>query len=176
MTLFGSAARAFAVAIPMTAAALAPAFAGPAEMALLEQYIGTWNGKGTMKADQNEPVTCKMQLSKGNGTKLNLAGRCNMAGATISVAGTIAYVDANNRYEAVMTTGMGGFRGVAIGQKRGETIVFDLKDRAKDDDGKDVAINSAVTLKGGNTMAVSFSATFADSGVTWATSLPFTKS
>ena len=71
MNLFGPVARAVAVAGVLVAAGAMPAFAGPAEMALLESYIGTWNGKGTMKAAQDETVVCKMSLSKGNGTKLN---------------------------------------------------------------------------------------------------------
>lgn len=174
MNLFGPVARALAIAVPLVVSG--PAWAGPAEMALLEQYIGSWNGKGVLQSAENEPVSCKMSLSKGNGTKLNFTGRCSMAGAQLSVAGTIAYVEANKRYEAAMTTGMGGFRGVAIGQKRGDNIVFDLRDRAKDDSGNDVSITSSVTLKGGNTMAVSFKAVFNESGDTISTSIPFSKS
>jgi hypothetical protein len=176
MNLFGPVARAVAIVVPLMMAGAGPAWAGPAEMALLEQYIGSWNGKSVLQAAKDEPVTCKMSLSKGNGTKLNFTGRCSMAGAQISVAGTIAYVEANRRYEAAMTTGMGGFRGVAIGQKRGETIVFDLKDKAKDDSGNDVTINSSVTLKGGNSMSVTFKAVFNQTGDSMATQIPFTKS
>jgi hypothetical protein len=153
-----------------------PAFAGPAEMAVLEPYIGTWNGKGTMKGAETETVVCKMSLSKGNGDKLNLTGRCQLAGAQLSVTGTIAYVDANKRYEAVMNSGIGAFRGVAIGQRKGDSIVFDLKQRATDDSGNDVAISSNVTLTGGDKMAVSFHAQFVSTGDTIDAQIPFTKS
>ena len=81
MNLFGPVARAVAVAGVLMAAGAMPAFAGPAEMALLESYIGSWNGKGTLKGAQEETVVCKMSLSKGNGTKLNYTGRCSLAGA-----------------------------------------------------------------------------------------------
>ena len=176
MNLFGPVTRAVAVAGVLLAAGAMPAFAGPAEMALLENYIGTWNGKGTIKGAQDETVVCKMSLSKGNGTKLNYTGRCSMAGAQLSVTGTIAYVDANKRYEAVMNSGIGGFRGVAIGVKKGDGVVFDLKQRASDDSGNDVSIASTVTLSGGNKMGVSFHAVFNESGDTIDASIPFAKS
>jgi hypothetical protein len=176
MNLFGPLTRAVAVAGVLLAAGAMPAFAGPAEMALLESYIGSWNGKGTMRGAQEETVTCKMSLSKGNGTKLNYTGRCSLAGAQLSVTGTIAYVDANKRYEAVMNSGIGGFRGVAVGVKRGDGIVFDLKQRAEDDSGNDVSVNSSVALSGGNKMNVTFHAVFNESGDTIDATVPFSKS
>ena len=175
MKLFGPVARAVAVAGAILVAGAMPAFAGPAEMAVLEAYIGTWNGKGTLKAAEDETVVCKMSLSKDNGSKLNYTGRCQLAGAQLSVTGTIAYVDANKRYEAVMNSGIGGFRGVAIGQKRGDNIVFDLKQRAEDDAGNDMSIASSVTLSGGNKMAVSFHAVFNETGDTIDAQIPFSK-
>jgi hypothetical protein len=176
MTLFGPVARAAAMAGVLMAAAAMPAFAGPAEMALLESYAGSWTGKGSLKGAQEETVVCKMSLSKGNGTKLNYTGRCSLAGAQLSVTGTIAYVDAKNRYEAVMNSGIGSFRGVAIGVKKGDGIVFDLKQRGTDDSGNDLSIDSTVTLSGGNKMAVRFHAEFNSTGDTIDASVPFSKS
>ena len=175
MKLIGPVARAVAAAGVLLAATAMPAFAGPAEMALLEAYAGTWNGKGTLTGAQQETVTCKMSLSKGNGTKLNYTGRCSLAGAQLSVTGTIAYVEAAKRYEAVMNSGVGGFRGVAIGQKRGNNIVFDLRQRAEDDAGNDISIASTVTLKAGTSMDVVFHAVFNDSGDTIDAKVPFEK-
>jgi hypothetical protein len=175
MKLIGPVTRAVAAAGVLLAAAALPAFAGPAEMALLEAYAGTWNGKGVLTGAQQEPVTCKMSLSKGNGTKLNYTGRCALAGAQLSVTGTIAYVEASKRYEAVMNSGVGGFRGVAIGQKRGDNIVFDLRQRAEDDSGNDVSIASTVTLKGGKSMDVVFHAVFNETGDTIDARVPFEK-
>lgn len=91
------------------------------------------------------------------------------------MTGTIAYVDANKRYEAVMNSGVGGFRGVAIGQKRGDTIIFDLKQRANDDAGNDVSIASSVTLSGGNRIGVKFHAVFNANGDTLDAQIPFAK-
>lgn len=175
MNLFGPVARAAAVAGVLLVSGAAPAFAGPAEMALLEAYIGSWNGKGTLKGASEETVVCKMSLSKGNGSKLNYTGRCSLAGAQLSVTGTIAYVDANNRYEAVMNSGIGDFRGVAVGQKKGDGVVFDLKQRGVDDAGNDMQIASTVTLSGGNKMAVTFHASFVSTGDTIDANVPFTK-
>jgi hypothetical protein len=173
MTLFGPVTRAIIVA-GIVAAGTMPALAGPAEIAALDKYLGTWNGKGQVTGAQTQPVSCKMALSSGNGGKLNYTGRCSLGGAQLSVTGTIAYVDANKRYEAVMNSGVGGFRGVAIGQKQGDKIVFDLKQRADDDQGNDISIAAKVVLSG-SSMAVDFHATFNDTGDTIDAKVPFTK-
>src|SRR3954469_4293740 len=130
------------------AAGSLPALAGPAEISALDKYLGTWNGKGQVSGAQTQPVTCKMALSSGNGGKLNYTGRCSLGGAQLSVTGTIAYSDQNKRYEAVMNSGIGGFRGVAVGQKQGDKIVFDLHQRADDDQGNDISIAASVILSG----------------------------
>ena len=75
-----------------------------------------------------------------------------------------------------MNSGVGGFRGVAIGVKRGDGVVFDLKQRAEDDSGNDVSIASTVSLSGGDKMAVTFHAVFNETGDTIDASVPFTKS
>ncbi|MEO8758009.1 MAG: hypothetical protein ABI398_09710 [Devosia sp.] len=175
MNLFGPLTRAIALAGVLSAGAL-PALAGPADIAALDKYLGTWNGKGTLSGAQIQPVTCKMALSSGNGGKLNYTGRCSLGGAQLSVTGTIAYVDANRRYEAVMNSGVGGFRGVAIGQKQGDKIVFDLHQRADDDAGNDISIASTVVLSGGNSLGVDFHAVFNDTGDKIDATIPFKKS
>ncbi len=174
MKLFGPLMRAIVLACVLVTGAAMPAFAGPAEIAALSEYLGTWNGKGTMTGAQTQPVVCKMSLSSGNGGKLNYTGRCSLAGQQLSVTGTIAYVDANRRYEAVMNSGVGGFRGVAYGQKVGSSIVFDLKQRADDDAGNDISIAAKIVLKG-NAMSVDFHAVFNDTGDTIDAKVPFTK-
>lgn len=164
-----------AIALAGVVAAFAmPALAGPAEIAALDKYLGTWNGKGQVTGAQTNAVTCKMALSSGNGGKLNYTGRCSLGGAQLSVTGTIAYVDANHRYEAVMNSGIGGFRGVAIGQKQGDKIVFDLHQRANDDSGNDITIAAKVTLAG-SAMDVDFHAVFNSNGDKIDAKVPFTK-
>ena len=173
MKLLGSVTRAIAVAGILGASAL-PALAAQSDIDALSKYLGTYTGKGTVTGSQAQSVTCKMQLSSGNGGKLNYTGRCELGGAQLSVTGTIAYSDTNHRYEAVMNSGIGGFRGVAIGQKQGDRIVFDLHQRADDDAGNDITIAAKVVLAG-TSMAVDFHATFNDTGDKIDANVPFTK-
>jgi hypothetical protein len=173
MNLLGPLTRAIVIAGVLGAGAM-PALAGPAEIGALDKYLGTWNGKGQISGAQSQDVTCKMALSSGNGGKLNYTGRCSLGGAQLSVTGTIAYVDANHRYEAVMNSGIGGFRGVAIGQKQGDSIVFDLHQRADDDAGNDITIAAKVVLAGAK-MSVDFHAVFNDTGDKVDANVPFTK-
>ena len=173
MKLLGSVTRAIAVAGILGASAL-PALAAQSDIDALSKYLGTYTGKGTVTGSQAQSVTCKMQLSSGNGGKLNYTGRCDLGGAHLSVTGTNAYSDTNHRYEAVMNSGIGGFRGVAIGQKQGDRIVFDLHQRADDNEGNDITIASTVVLddKG---LSVDFHAVFNQSGDKVDAKIPFTK-
>jgi hypothetical protein len=176
MKLLGRVMRAAAIAAVIGAAVVMPALAADApEIAALKEYLGTWNGKGTISGAQTQDVSCKMSLSAGNGGKLNYTGRCNLAGVQLSITGTIAWVEANNRYEAVMNSGIGGFRGVAIGKASGANIVFDLKQRADDNEGNDISIDAKVVLSNKTKMSVDFNATFNDSGDSIHAKVPFAK-
>lgn len=180
MNLFGSALRGIALAGVLASASVAPAFvttanAAPADVALLKTYLGTWKGTGKMTGAQTQDVTCRLNLTSGNQDKVNYTGRCGLAGAQISITGTIAYVEASKRYEAVMNSGIGGFRGSAVGQKKGDSIVFDLKQRSNDDAGNDISVASTVVLKG-KTINVDFHAVFNKSGDVMNATVPFTKS
>jgi hypothetical protein len=73
-----------------------------------------------------------------------------------------------------MNSGIGGFRGVAIGQKSGSNIVFDLQQRANDNAGNDISINSKIVLSG-KTISVDFHAKFNDTGDTIDAKIPFSK-
>lgn len=174
MNLFGGLARAVVLGGILMVAGVAPTLSASTEIGALEKYIGMWKGAGMLNGDTKSPVTCKMQLSEGNGGKLNYQGRCSLSGQQLSVTGTIAWVDANKRYEAVMNSGIGGFRGVAIGKRSGDKIVFDLQQRADDDQGNDITIAAKVILSG-NSITTDFHAVFNSSGDTIDTSVPFEK-
>jgi hypothetical protein len=174
MKLFGPLSRAILLAGVLASAGAMPAMAAPADIALLKTYLGTWSGKGTITGAQTQPVSCKMALSSGNGDKVNYTGRCSIGGQQLSVTGTIAYIDASHRYEAVMNTGIGGFRGVAIGVKQGGNIVFDLQQRANDDEGNDISVAAKIILSG-KAMTVDFHAKFNASGDTLEAKIPFSK-
>src|SRR5690606_32501067 len=115
----------------------APTYAGPAELTLLQSYIGDWRGRGQLIGAETETVVCRLSIKPGNSGKVNYSGRCAMAGTNLSVNGTLAYIDAARRFEAAMTKNA-TFSGVAVGQKRGDGIVFNLREREKDEEGRDL--------------------------------------
>ena len=171
----GPLARALAVAGLMLSALLAqaPALAGTAEVELLQSYIGSWKGRGIVTGAEQETVICRMTIDKGNQDKVNYRGRCAMAGTTVSVNGTLAYIDASRRYEAAMTTNA-GFSGIAVGQSTGGGVVFNLRERVADEDGKPLTVTAAITLTGARIM-VDFSVVFNETGQSLAAKVPFTK-
>jgi hypothetical protein len=175
MKLFGPLARVVAFAGLAFASALAPApaFAGPAELALLESYIGAWKGRGQLIGAETETVVCRLSITSGNGDKVNYSGKCALAGNNVAVNGTLAYIDAKRRFEAAMTTNA-TFSGVAVGEKRGDGVIFNLRERETDESGNDMTITAAIVLDGGK-IIVDFNVLFNASGDTIKASVPFTK-
>ncbi|HUH76611.1 MAG TPA: heme-binding beta-barrel domain-containing protein [Devosia sp.] len=153
----------------------AAAQAGDAELALLTSYIGDWRGEGAMSggSSSGQPFRCRLQIAKGNQTKINYTGRCSLADTNLSVSGTIAYNDANKRYEAAMSSNA-GFTGLAIGNQQGGKITFDLKEQQKDRSGSDVRIGSKIMLNN-SLITVDFEVEFNNSGEVMRTSVPFGK-
>jgi hypothetical protein len=154
-------------------ATVSPASAGPAEVALLQSYIGSWSGRGQVTGARSETVVCRLTLSRGNADKVNYSGRCAMAGTTLSVNGTLAYIDASRRFEAAMTTNA-GFSGIAVGRRNGESVVFNLREVGADEEGRAVTVTSAITLNPAR-IDVDFKVVFNDSGDTITASVPFTQ-
>lgn len=175
MKLFGPLSRTVALAglLVATSMAAAPAFAAKADVELLQSYIGEWRGRGTLVGAESESVVCRLALTNGNADKVNYSGRCALAGTTLSVNGTLAYNDAGKQYEAAMTSNV-TFSGVAIGKKQGDGIVFNLKERETDEEGNDMTITAAITLKS-DKINVDFSVLFNASGDMLKASVPFTK-
>ena len=165
MTFLGPLSRAAALAGILLSAgfATAPAFAGPNEVALLKSYIGEWRGRGTLVGASTESVVCRLSLSQGNQDKINYSGRCTLAGTNLSVAGTIAYVDAARRYEAAMTSNA-TFSGIAV----------NLKERTPDEEGKDMNIAAQIALNG-NAISVAFEVVYVESGDSLRADVPFSR-
>jgi hypothetical protein len=146
--------------------------AAEAELALLESYVGSWQGEGALVGgDQPEPFRCRLSIAKGNAGKVNYTGRCALVNATLSISGTIAYNDEAKRYEAAMSSNA-GFTGLAIGQQRQGQISFDLKEQQKDRAGSDVRIGSRILLANGD-ITVDFEVEFNNSGEVLTASVPF---
>lgn len=161
-------------ALSMASVLAGPALAGPAEMALLESYIGDWRGEGvTRGTDKPESFRCRLTISKGNQARINYAGRCSLANMNLSVSGTILYSDANRRYEAAMSSNA-GFTGIAVGRQQGDRIRFDLAEKQRDRGGNDVRIGSAINLAGSG-ITVDFEVEFNNSGEVITSSVPFVR-
>jgi hypothetical protein len=176
MRSFEQLARAMALtgALLMGGLATAPAFAGPAEQALLKSYIGDWRGRGTLTGANTETVVCRLTLKPGNQDKVNYSGRCSLAGTQLTMAGTMAYIEASKRYEAVMSSNA-TFRGLAVGQKRGNTLIFKLRERDEDENGKELAISAQINLTS-EAIAVQFDVVYVENGDSLRAEVPFTKS
>jgi len=149
-----------------------PAQAAQGPLALLESYVGNWQGEGALVGgDRPEPFRCRLSIAKGNPGKVNYTGRCALVNATLSISGTIAFNESAQRYEAAMSSNA-GFTGLAIGQERGGQISFDLREQQKDRAGSDVRIGSRIILINGN-ITVDFEVEFNNSGEVLTASVPF---
>lgn len=141
---------------------------------LLQSYVGDWRGSGELKGtDEAETFSCRLDVTRGRQTKVNYAGRCSLVGMNLSVRGTIAYVESAGRYEAAMSSNA-RFDGIAVGQRRGNSIVFDLRERGESDEGEDVTIGSRITLAD-DRISVDFEVTFNDTGDRMSAAVPFSR-
>lgn len=177
MKLFGPLLRTLALAglLVATPMAAAPALAAPADVALLKSYVGSWKGRGTLIGAESESVVCRLTLSDGNADKVNYSGRCSLAGTALAVNGSLAFNDSARRYEAAMTSNV-TFSGLAVGKKQGDGIIFNLKERNKDEAGNDLTVTAAIALKGkGKSITVEFQVVFNATGEMIKASVPFTK-
>ena len=65
MTFFGPVSRGIALAgLLFSGASVAPAVAAPADVALLQSYIGDWRGRGTLVGANSETVVCRLSLTQ----------------------------------------------------------------------------------------------------------------
>ena len=173
MINFASLSRAAALAGLLAVSGAAPALAAPADVALLQSYIGEWRGRGVLIGANTETVVCRMSLTQGNQQKVNYNGRCTLAGTQLSVAGTMAYVEASRRFEAAMSSNA-TFTGIAVGQKRGNGLIFNLRERDKDEEGKDLNISAQITLNG-DAIDVVFEVVYVESGDSLRAEVPFSR-
>ena len=174
MTKFGPLSLTLAAGLFISfCAASSAAFAAPADVQLLQSYIGEWKGRGVLTGADSESVVCKLSLREGNDDKVVYSGRCALAGTNLAIKGTLAYVDASQQYEAAMTSNA-KFTGVAVGRKSGNGVVFNLKEKSSDDDGKPMTISAVVALQGG-AIGVEFNVVFNETGDVIKASVPFTK-
>lgn len=126
-----------------------PSFAADTDLEIIQSYVGNWRGRGTMQNGDRpeETVVCRLEIDPGNTIeKAVYHGRCSLAGATLNVAGTLAYIIGKNRYEAVMSTNT-SFKGVAIGHRSGNDVTYNLK--SADEEGRASNVNADFNLQNG---------------------------
>ncbi len=151
-----------------------PSFGAPEDFELLQSYIGTWKGRGEIiwNNGDKEAVKCKLNITKAKQEKVNYNGRCAFAGGNFSIAGTMAYIEEKQRYEAVMSTST-EFTGVAIGEKQGDNLIFELKNK-NEKTGDDFEIDSDIKLEDGE-LFIGFTAKNITSGRVIKAQVPFTQ-
>jgi hypothetical protein len=144
------------------------------ELELLSSYIGDWRGEGALVGgDQPEPFRCRLNVAQGNLGKVNYTGRCTLVNATLSISGTIAYVESAGRFEAAMSSNA-GYTGLAIGRASSGGISFDLREQQKDRAGSDVRIGARIILIN-DRITVDFEVEFNNSGEVLTASVPFAR-
>src|SRR5690606_19514409 len=154
-------------------AAVTPAAAAPADVALLKSYIGEWRGRGVLYGATEETVVCRLSLTEGNQDKVNYSGRCTLAGTNLSVAGTMAYIESSRRYEAAMTSNA-TFTGIAVGQKRRSGRTCALREREQDEEDKGLNISAQIQLNN-DAIEVVFEVVYVESGDSLRAEVPFSR-
>jgi len=162
-------------ALSLMSAAAVPAFAAKADTDLLQSYVGDWRGRGEAKlasTGENETVLCKMSFTESSKSKIGLVGRCSLAGSTLSMRGTVGYIEDKRRYEAVMSSNT-SFQGVAIGKRSGKNLSFALNNVKSESNS---AFDIAVSLKlNGDNINVRFDIVHKESGGKSVAIIPFSK-
>jgi hypothetical protein len=66
------------------------------------------------------------------------------------------------------------FTGLAVGQKRGNGVVFNLRERDQDEEGKEMNISAQISLNN-NAIGVVFEVVYIESGDSLRAEVPFSK-
>jgi hypothetical protein len=151
-----------------------PATAAPEDVALLHEYLGNWKGTGAVVGpDSTESAACRLDLIDGNGDKINFRGRCSLFGTTVTMNGTMAYFEASQSYESVMTTSI-GFTGRAVGTRSGDVIRFDLMSVGGDPSADNLDVVASFIMANG-AIDIGVSVVFKDSGDKYVASAPLSR-
>jgi len=125
----------------------APALSSQRDLDMLQSYVGSWSGRGSMGAgDTEETVKCTLSVTSSTQVSVNFNGRCALAGGTVSLKGTMKYAEERNRFEAVLNSNVSFLQDkIAIGRRSGSGIVFTMRPTNPDTDADiDVAVDMAL--------------------------------
>ncbi len=155
-----------ALAALAIATAAPVAIAATADIQRLHQYAGSWQGRGELTGEEDGTVNCRLTMNP-RGEQLTFNGRCTLTGGlgSQSFQGAIAYNDAAGRYEAIS-------RGTdpVVGRRNGSGIVFNFAGNNTRG-----AIETTMSLRGGNQIVVQFKMTNRRTGETTEGQIPFAK-
>ena len=149
-------------------------YAAQSNMDLLASYIGTWKGLGNIiwHGGETEAVKCRVEIKKVKQQQVNYRGRCAFAGGNFSISGAMAYIEEKKHFEAVMSSST-SFSGVAIGERDGDNIIFQLNDRNAET-GDKLKIDSDIKLIGGE-LFIGFTANNITTGKIIKAKVPFSQ-
>jgi hypothetical protein len=162
--------RPFLVALLAPLAFPAGAVAASSDAAILQAYVGSYSGTGTMTGQNAGTVRCRLLFRPASATSVNYTGRCSSGGADISMNGVITA--ANGRVRAAMS-GSDGLSSTVTGVRRDGGIVFASRQRVNIR-GDDRTVTSTMTLANG-AIRVDFSALDNKTGKQTTGSIPFTR-
>jgi hypothetical protein len=154
------------LAATLSGVSAGPALAGPDEIALLQTFVGSWRGEGTLigPEDPPSPFQCDLLTRRGNAGKLVFTGNCPL----LTAAGGIGYAAAAAQYELAVTSSA-DFRGAAIGHSEDDVIVFVIED-AGSAKSNDLRLNANMRMRA-QEIAITFDAVL--NGEPWTGSLTF---
>lgn len=165
--------RTLAVVMLLLVSPLGPssaAFAASSDAAMLQSYVGSYTGSGTISSSPPQTVRCRLSLQSAGTAKVGYTGRCSTGGTSFSMTG--AFSAAKGRIEAAMSSS-NGMSATVTGIKRGGGVVFNSTQQDVAD-GHDRTITSSFALTGG-TVRVEFSVLDNKTGKTTTGAIPFSK-
>ena len=115
--------KAIALAAMLVVAPLGAAIAAPADVALLQSYVGNYTGHGKITGPTGpETVRCRLSLQSAPSGKVIYTGRCSVAGGSYSMTGAMVFN--GDHYEAAMSSSTAGALQTIIGQKSHGGVTF----------------------------------------------------
>ena len=144
--------------------------AAGSDAAMLQSYLGSYTGSGSISSSPPQTVRCRLNLQSAGPSKVNYTGRCSAGGASFSMTGVFSAI--KGHIEAAMSSST-GMTATVVGVKRGGGVVFTSKQQDVSE-GHDRTITSSFALTGG-TLSVDFSVLDNKTGKTSAGTIPFSK-
>ncbi len=161
--------------LALALAQTAPAVAAQRDIDMLQTYVGDWSGRGSMgTGDNEETVKCRLNVTSSRPERVTFNGLCALAGGTVSLKGTMGYIEERNRFEAVLNSDIGFLQDkVAVGRRSGSGIIFNMRPTDPETN-KDLDVAVDLALKNG---VITFNAKVTDtaSGATTTAKVPLEK-